>query len=258
MFHTIKEHVTGPANRCPVKSCQSEDVSGGFVEIVQKQAIQSLSCSACGAQWTETYELSTYKVNALPEEAEINNSEILGALVPSQTYSFQTSPGGRTLPCLPAEFVKSAQYKESLISIDDGIGEQSTRIWAVYEGYGEKAYAHLVTSLFRFLTGKALKDDALVNLGYLSQQSIYHTVSECCKKMIGVDIALSAHIDGLIDVTVNDFGGIRRAVIARTIKKGDIFNVYHGQSSKNGGDWGGNLIDSLITFWQWLKKEQET
>ncbi|WP_321817029.1 MULTISPECIES: hypothetical protein [unclassified Paraburkholderia] len=44
--------------RCP--SCGSSDVSGGFVNIEEGSASQTLCCGECGAEWTDTYTLTGY------------------------------------------------------------------------------------------------------------------------------------------------------------------------------------------------------
>jgi uncharacterized Zn finger protein len=40
-------------SKCPV--CGSEHLEGGFVEICGMEAVQTVSCTACGACWDEIY-----------------------------------------------------------------------------------------------------------------------------------------------------------------------------------------------------------
>ena len=59
--------------------------------------------------------------------------------------------------------------------------------------------------------------------------------------------------DGLIDHGFQDFDidghpVVRRACVPNSIKKGEHFNVYHGESSKSGAVWTGTLGDSLRKF----------
>ncbi|HRL95516.1 MAG TPA: hypothetical protein PK873_18445 [Pseudomonas sp.] len=41
---------------------------------------------------------------------------------------------------------------------------------------------------------------------------------------------------------------VHRACVPHDIQKGDYFNVYHGESSKSGCRWDGDLIRSLRKF----------
>ena len=41
---------------CPV--CGSGDISGGFVEVWDDEAHQSVDCSACGSSWFDVYVLA--------------------------------------------------------------------------------------------------------------------------------------------------------------------------------------------------------
>lgn len=64
--------------------------------------------------------------------------------------------------------------------------------------------------------------------------------------------ALNLHLvsteHGFRDFDVIDHPVIRRATVASDIRKGDYFNVYHGESSKAGAKWFGNLEKSLAVW----------
>jgi transposase-like protein len=55
---TDKEYVAIGGCRCPI--CGNSDVEGGGVEIDAGIAWQEVSCHACGAEWTDQYELVGY------------------------------------------------------------------------------------------------------------------------------------------------------------------------------------------------------
>ena len=50
------------------------------------------------------------------------------------------------------------------------------------------------------------------------------------------------------DYDVTGISDIHRAVVPYGIKKGQYFNVYRGESTKNGCKWMGNLQYSLLNF----------
>lgn len=60
---TQEEYVKKPkANCCPVKNCQSDDVEGGTVSIIEKSAFQDVTCNTCGATWNDEYRLHNFQI----------------------------------------------------------------------------------------------------------------------------------------------------------------------------------------------------
>jgi hypothetical protein len=53
---------------------------------------------------------------------------------------------------------------------------------------------------------------------------------------------------GFQDFDIDGHPVVRRACVPNSIKKGEHFNVYHGESSKSGAVWTGTLGDSLRKF----------
>lgn len=50
---------------------------------------------------------------------------------------------------------------------------------------------------------------------------------------------------GFDDYDVKGHSSIKRACVPNDIKVGDMFNIYHGESSKSGVIWRGNLPASI-------------
>jgi hypothetical protein len=63
-----------------------------------------------------------------------------------------------------------------------------------------------------------------------------------------MQIKLVSTENGLYDFDVIDAGSISRVTVSETIKKGDTFNIYFGESSKEGGIWqGDNGVSGFLT-----------
>ncbi|MGN7495911.1 hypothetical protein [Pseudomonas lactis] len=60
-----------------------------------------------------------------------------------------------------------------------------------------------------------------------------------------LNIVLVTADHGYRDYDVKGHTVLRRACVPNIIKKGETFNVYHGESSKSGVTWTGELVDSL-------------
>lgn len=63
-----------------------------------------------------------------------------------------------------------------------------------------------------------------------------------------LNIKLHSSEHGFHDYDVIDHPVLRRACVPAGIQKGDHFNVYHGESSKSGAKWLGDLERSLIAW----------
>ena len=53
---------------------------------------------------------------------------------------------------------------------------------------------------------------------------------------------------GFKDFDVEGHPNLRRACVPFGIKKGESFNVYHGENCKSGAVWTGDLMSSLSQF----------
>jgi hypothetical protein len=53
---------------------------------------------------------------------------------------------------------------------------------------------------------------------------------------------------GLLDIEFKGIDDVKRVVLSQYIQKGDIFNIYYGDSSKGGGTWNTDLISTLNEY----------
>ena len=58
---TQKEYKKKMGQCCPI--CQSENIEGGPVEIDALTAWQEMTCSDCGAGWSDYYDHSYYSID---------------------------------------------------------------------------------------------------------------------------------------------------------------------------------------------------
>lgn len=49
-------------NKCPLKECRSDDITGSSVEIDGAFATQEVTCNECGAEWEDTYQLASFTI----------------------------------------------------------------------------------------------------------------------------------------------------------------------------------------------------
>jgi hypothetical protein len=76
----------------------------------------------------------------------------------------------------------------------------------------------------------------------------HSTVKNPHFKELSLEIVHHEAIEGrdLVDVAILGAGQIRRAVYSPNIKNGDLFNVYHGESSKTGMFWKNSIEETII------------
>lgn len=72
------------------------------------------------------------------------------------------------------------------------------------------------------------------------------------KNVEELEFVLVTSDHGFQDYDIKGHSVLRRACIPHDIKKGENFNLYHGESSKSGVKWTGALSDSLH---KWLSSE---
>jgi hypothetical protein len=76
--------------------------------------------------------------------------------------------------------------------------------------------------------------------------------SETVKHETGLIVKLHSSEHGFNDYDVVNHPVLRRACVPAGIRKGDHFNVYHGECSKSGAKWLGDLKSSLSS---WLSEQ---
>ncbi|WP_137887567.1 hypothetical protein [Pseudomonas sp. 2FE] len=63
-----------------------------------------------------------------------------------------------------------------------------------------------------------------------------------------ISAVLVASSNGYQDYDIQGHPCVRRACVPNNIRRGETFNVYHGESSKSGAVWDGDLASSLRKF----------
>ncbi|MEI8659378.1 hypothetical protein [Vibrio sp. Hal054] len=174
-------------------------------------------------------------------------------LHPSVRYSFQTETSGSTKPMLVSEFLSLPQSKEKLIAVFDASKQVSTHVWSVLKGWNPNAYSDLVCKFVGFIDkqSRISENSGFIDAAIDDEITVMDAVySWFCDEPVKVS-QFSLYLDGtreLVDVDLEGLGSIRRVVLPMNIKRGDMFNVYYGESSKGGAFWEGDLITTLTTF----------
>lgn len=171
---------------------------------------------------------------------------------PRKSYSFQTSPSGRCLPCTVKEFLKSPFAKEELISIDEGIGPDSMPVWSTYDGWHAERYVSLVRDFILFIDKTQIVNNEFLAVCIRDQRSVLEAVSIWFEgSELSVEVSHHAQGEtGLLDISIEGIGSIRRVVLPIDIQERDMFNVYYDENSKGGGVWSKDLVNTLSDFVQ--------
>ena len=59
----IKKYLASDHSGCPYPDCESEWITGGFVEINGNSAHQECCCHDCGRSWNDIYTLTGVELN---------------------------------------------------------------------------------------------------------------------------------------------------------------------------------------------------
>lgn len=173
-------------------------------------------------------------------------------LDPTQEYSFQTSPSGRTLPMTVKQFLNCKHATEELISVDNGIGPDSKRIWSTYDGWNAQSYADLVNAFVGLIDKEQKVTPEFIDCAIDDGLTISDAVSSW---FVGSELAVEIEYHangttGLVDIDIQGVKSLRRVVLRMDITKGDMFNIYYGESSKGGGTWCTDLRTTLENYFQ--------
>jgi hypothetical protein len=173
-------------------------------------------------------------------------------LNPVKEYSFQTSPNGRTLPMTVKQFLNCSHALEELITVDDGFGSDSKRIWSTYDGWNIQAYSELVCGFVAFIDKTQDVNPEFIDSAIGDDLSVSEAVRSWFS---GSDISVEIEhhavgTSGLLDIDIQGIDTVRRVVLGMDVKKRDMFNIYYCESSKGGGIWDKDLVTSLKNYFQ--------
>lgn len=173
-------------------------------------------------------------------------------LHPGKEYSFQTSPSGRSLPMKVKEFLASKYASEEVITVDDGIGPESKRIWSTYDGWNVEAFAQLVFMFVLFIDKQQKVNPEFIDCAIRDRLSVLDAVGTWFHGT-EISVEIMHHLEGssgLLDIDIAGIDSVRRVVLSMDITKGDMFNIYYGDSSKGGGTWNTDLVTTLRNYFQ--------
>ena len=155
-------------------------------------------------------------------------------LNPAKEYSFQSSPSGRTLPMTVKQFLNCSHANEELITVYDGFGPDSNRVWSTYDGWTVQTYADLVRDFVEFIDSKQDVNSEFIDCAINDKLSVSEAVASWFDgTTLSVEIMHhSEGSSGLLDIDIEGISSVRRVVLRMDIKKGDMFNIYYGESSK--------------------------
>jgi hypothetical protein len=192
---------------------------------------------------------------------------IITSLLPGTQYNFHTKSGQVTNAVLPHVYLE--MFKESdpldMITIDTG-GEEKTA-WLSNNTMGEwneDIYANIVFSIIglidiSFDAENATNDEFIpqaINDALTPIEAVNSWLSDA---LDGTKIIVSRHVKDMLDIELTSTSGqlsvMRRVVIDQKPNKGDMFNVYYGDSSKGGAIFNRDILTSVTNFLRDLEED---
>lgn len=178
-------------------------------------------------------------------------------LNPSKLYSFQTELSSKTPPMRVKEFLDSSFAPEKLIAVNSVDSIASNTIWSIYDGWNACEFAALVSQFVSFIDSTQEINPEFIDNAILDELPVNEAVSSW---FLGSDLSIeiSHHLSGasgLIDIDFQGVGSTRRVVLSMDVKRGDMFNIYYGKSSKGGGVWEIDLKTSIANYFNNSAKE---
>lgn len=171
-------------------------------------------------------------------------------LNPSENYCFQTTDSGRTKPMLVKQFLGSELISEELVAVYSVLGDEISELWSTCNGWDVEAYKNTLESFIYFIDATQEVNSEFIDCAMQDELSI----TEAAKSWFddsGLAVEIEHHAggsSGLIDIDIQGVGSVRRVVLPMNITKGDMFNIYYGDSSKAGGTWNNDLKTTLTEF----------
>jgi hypothetical protein len=173
-------------------------------------------------------------------------------LNPAKEYSFLTSPSGRTLPMTVKQLLNCNHANEEIMTVDDGFGSDSNRIWSAYNDWDAQAYSDLVCEFITLIDKSQDVNPEFIDNAIGDELSVSEAVTSWFENSeLSVEIEHHAGgTSGLLDIDIQGIETVRRVVLGMDIKKTDMFNIYYGESSKGGGTWDKDLVTTLRKYFQ--------
>jgi hypothetical protein len=176
---------------------------------------------------------------------------IIKDLNPTKEYSFRTSPSGWTSPMTVKQLLMSSREQEIIIMISEGTGLGAKNVWSLCDGWYANLFSELVSGFVTLIDREQTVNPEFIDSALNDDLSVSAAVAswfEGSEISVEVEHHAQGHT-GLMDIDIKGIGSSRRAVLnMNRMKKGEMFNVYYGESSKGGAFWDKDLVTTLKGF----------
>lgn len=181
--------------------------------------------------------------------------QIISQLNQASEYIFHSVPGGESKSMKPTDFLKSHDHdgeecKLTMVLQERKNGVES--VWSLSDGWALKPYKTLVERLIKLVHKEAEIPKEFIEFTHSSNLSPYDSAS-CYFADYSVNVEFMPHSEGstgLLDFDISGIDSVRRVVFSSDIKKGDMFNIYFGESSKGGAFWNTDLLTTISDFFK--------
>lgn len=180
--------------------------------------------------------------------------EIAKDLDPCRAYSFQTDPSGRTFPMTVKEFLGSKFGGEKIITVDDGFGPDSNRVWSTYEGWSEKHYISLVRSFIELIDSGSEVTNEFICQSMKDGLGVQQTVT---KWFFGTEIYVEiSHFQSnasdkeTLKVIIQGVGSVRFVIMPMHMQPNSQVFINHGLDQRDYPVWEGDLLRTINGFFE--------
>lgn len=185
---------------------------------------------------------------------------IIKSLLPNHQYNFHTKSGRVTNAVFPHVYLEMFDESEQLdmITIDtDGKEKTAWLSDNVMGEWNEDIYANIVFNIID-LIDKNFDAENRTNDAFIPQAindaltPIEAVNSWLSDALPNTKIVVSRHVKDMLDIELTSAAGhlsvMRRVVIDQQPNKGDVFNLYYGDSSKGGAVFDRDILNSVANY----------
>ena len=168
-------------------------------------------------------------------------------LNPLRKYAFQVSGLLKESSGTAKTVVSSGLLSEDVIKVERVNGDVIARVWSFEQGWNIEEYTKHVCEFVALIDGSQEVSPEFIECALHDGLGVADAVNSWFKET-PISVQIEHHLSGfsgLLDIDIGGIGDIHRVVLPMDIQEGDVFNVYHGKSSKSGGVWSGDLVTSL-------------
>lgn len=195
------------------------------------------------------------------------SQNIIKNLIPNQLYSFYTAGGNISKSVTPHVYLEMLNTSDRLSKINIVLKDKETTVWQRNDGIEEwdaDFYSNVVFSVLD-LIDKHFNAEDVTNEHFIIQAiedgltPIEAVNSWLSNALPNTTIVVSRHIKDMLDIELTAVAGelskMRRVVIEQAPSKGDVFNVYYGESSKGGAVFDRDVLKSVGNYLSSIETE---